>query len=406
MFCPKCGKKNKPDAKFCANCGAELRQPKDKPKQSVKQPVIGQKSGQHQDTELQSQVVEAKNEVQNDSVSRTKKIQATKRNAWIRWGVAIGVLVIAAGAAFFVYQNNQKSTPTPSNNSDYTATTSSDKSADSSSSASKSKVSKIDFPKSTVKGTIEDAFGEMSGTTSVYVSPTDSDEKVVSNDGAQRAASDIKLFIMITAYQQVSEGQLNLNDEYTLKNSDKVDGTGDIRNLSAGTKISIQKLIDYMMEDSDNTAANIVINELGGMSTVNKQIKKMGASNTKLERMLMDQTALKAGKDNYTSASDLGEALKKIYNHQMVSTKYDNAMLDILKQNKNRTKLPHDLPDDATVYNKTGEYDDYGVENDAAILGNTKGSFVVVVLSEDGQRDEQIDRMNSFGSVLYKGLLE
>lgn len=120
----------------------------------------------------------------------------------------------------------------------------------------------------------------------------------------------------------------------------------------------------------------------------------------------MDTDALKSGKDNYTSVTDLGETLKKIYNHQMISTKYDNAMLDVLKQNKNRTKLPHDLPDEATVYNKTGEFDDYGVENDAAIFGNTKGSFVIVVMSEDGQRNEQINQMNSFGSVMYKGLLE
>jgi beta-lactamase class A len=61
---------------------------------------------------------------------------------------------------------------------------------------------------------------------SVYVSPTDSTEEVVSNSKAQRAASNIKLFILITAYQQVNEGKLNLNDKYTLKDSDKVDGTG------------------------------------------------------------------------------------------------------------------------------------------------------------------------------------
>jgi beta-lactamase class A len=245
----------------------------------------------------------------------------------------------------------------------------------------------------------------MKGETSVYVSPTDSTEEVVSNSKAQRAASNIKLFILITAYQQVNEVKLNLNDKYTLKDSDKVDGTGEIRNMSSGSEISMQDLLEDMMEDSDNTAANIVIRQLGGMNKVNAQIKKIGAKDTKLERMLMDTDALKDGKDNYTSVADLGMVLKKIYNHQMVSTKYDNAMLDILKKNNNHTKLPHDLPEEATVYNKTGEFDDYGVENDAAIFGNNKGSFVIVVMSQDGSRDEQIKKMNSFGSVMYDGLL-
>jgi beta-lactamase class A len=68
---------------------------------------------------------------------------------------------------------------------------------------------------------------------------------------------------------------LNLNDKYTLKDSDKVNGTGEIRNMSSGTEISIQDLLEEMMEDSDNTAANIVIRQLGGMNKVNTQIKKL-----------------------------------------------------------------------------------------------------------------------------------
>lgn len=211
---------------------------------------------------------------------------------------------------------------------------------------------------------------------------------------------------MITAYQQIKDGELSLSDDYTLTDDDKVDGTGKLRGMASGTRISIKELIDYMMDDSDNTAANIMIRKLGGIAAVNHQIEKMGATDTKLERMLMDTDALKEGKDNYTSAKDLGTALKKIYNHQSVSRKYDDEMLTILKQNENHTKLPHDLPSDATVYNKTGEFGDYGVENDAAIFGNQKGAIVIVVMSQDGQHDEQINAMSSFGLVMYRGLLE
>lgn len=65
-------------------------------------------------------------------------------------------------------------------------------------------------------------------------------------------------------------------------------------------------------------------------------------------------------------------------------------MLSILVANNDHDKLPQNLPSTAKVYNKTGEYDDYGIQNDAAIIENTHGAFVVVVLSENGHRDEQI----------------
>lgn len=390
MFCQNCGSKNKQGAKFCSKCGTTLRTSQSQPVK-VDKPVV---------SEVQPQAetkVKTNSELQNEVGTRSEKPHGPK---WWMWAVPL-ILVVAIGGGFFIYKNNQSTTQPVSSSV-------ADKSSSSSSYSAPSKASKkstIDFPKSTIQGTIDDAFGDMKGETSVYVSPTDSTEEVVSNSKAQRAASNIKLFILITAYQQVNEGKLNLNDKYTLKDSDKVDGTGEIRNMSSGSEISMQDLLEDMMEDSDNTAANIVIRQLSGMDKVNAQIKKIGAKDTKLERMLMDTDALKDGKDNYTSVADLGMVLKKIYNHQMVSTKYDNAMLDILKKNNNHTKLPHDLPEEATVYNKTGEFDDYGVENDAAIFGNNKGSFVIVVMSQDGSRDEQIKKMNSFGSVMYDGLL-
>ncbi|MDD1388555.1 serine hydrolase [Pediococcus pentosaceus] len=390
MFCQNCGSKNKQGAKFCSKCGTTLRTSQSQPVK-VDKPVV---------SEVQPQAetkVKTNSELQNEVGTRSEKPHGPK---WWMWAVPL-ILVVAIGGGFFIYKNNQSTTQPVSSSV-------ADKSSSSSSYSAPSKASKkstIDFPKSTIQSTIDDAFGDMKGETSVYVSPTDSTEEVVSNSKAQRAASNIKLFILITAYQQVNEGKLNLNDKYTLKDSDKVDGTGEIRNMSSGSEISMQDLLEDMMEDSDNTAANIVIRQLGGMDKVNAQIKKIGAKDTKLERMLMDTDALKDGKDNYTSVADLGMVLKKIYNHQMVSTKYDNAMLDILKKNNNHTKLPHDLPEEATVYNKTGEFDDYGVENDAAIFGNNKGSFVIVVMSQDGSRDEQIKKMNSFGSVMYDGLL-
>lgn len=142
------------------------------------------------------------------------------------------------------------------------------------------------------------------------------------------------------------------------------------------------------------------------MRTVNHEIDKLGLTDTKLERHLMDTDALESGKDNYTSVTDVATVLKKIYNHQLVSTSADDAMLAVLQGNENHTKLPHDLPSSATVYNKTGEYSDYGVQNDAAIIKNSTGAFIVVVLSQDGKEQQQVTAMNELGLALYHTILQ
>ena len=119
----------------------------------------------------------------------------------------------------------------------------------------------------------------------------------------------------------------------------------------------------------------------------------------------MDTAALADGIDNETSAQDMGQTLKKLYNRELVSKTADDEMLNILANNQNHTKLPALLPSQAKVYNKTGEFGDYGVQNDAAIIANDKGAFVVVVLSQDGSEKQQVASMNQLGSALYRDIL-
>lgn len=185
MFCQNCGSKNKQGAKFCSKCGTTLRTSQSQPVK-VDKPVI---------SEVQPQAetkVKTNSELQNEVGTRSEKPHGPK---WWMWAVPL-ILVVLIGGGFFIYKNNQSTTQPVSSSV-------ADKSSSSSSYSAPSKASKkstIDFPKSTIQGTIDDAFGDMQGETSVYVSPTDSTEEVVSNSKAQRAASNIKLFILITAY--------------------------------------------------------------------------------------------------------------------------------------------------------------------------------------------------------------
>jgi len=246
------------------------------------------------------------------------------------------------------------------------------------------------------KGIVQQTMGKLSGQNSVYIQTTTGQTYQWHNQ-SQKAASDIKLFILATVYQQVAAGKLNLATTYTLKATDKVGGTGSLQGLATGSTFTIQELLHYMMTVSDNTATNIVIDEVGGISAVNQEIKRLGASQTVLRRKMMDQKALTAGRDNVTSVRDLGRLLMKLWHHRLISTTADTAMLKLMAANTNHTKLPKLLPSTRTVYNKTGEFDTYGVENDAAIFVQGQRAVVLVALSQGGQLSQQVPAMNQLG---------
>ncbi|WP_158682800.1 serine hydrolase [Lactobacillus sp. CBA3606] len=416
MFCKYCGTKNQAAARFCRNCGRPLSQvvpPKSQPAATGSSRVdVTTSQAQHSDSEAASAgPTSATSQARPTGTvpqPATPKRPPHQHHYWWLIIVIIVVVAIGGGAAYVVITQRKQSQVTTVAKKKTPAATKKETSQASQSTKkqSSSVATKSSFPKATIRQAINTSLSGLKGTTSVAVAATASSAKVVQNDQSQRAASLIKLFILITAYEQADSDQLNLDETYTLTANDKVGGTGTLQGLPTGSKLSYREILKRMMDESDNTAANIMIDKVGGISTVNAEIERLDLSKTQLERKMMDTDALADGKDNYTSVTDVATVLTKMYAGKLISPTADQAMLTIMRQNANHAKLPHDLPSAAIIYNKTGEYGDYGVQNDAAIIKNKHGAFVVVVLSQGGDEAAQVTAMNSLGTKLYQAILE
>lgn len=410
MFCKNCGTQNPENATFCQNCGQPLNNDSIAKMKIVNNEVICPHCGQINPDNaafckncglaLQNKPLAADNKKSRSQII-TKPVQGHHRGIYVSLIILIILLIGGGSFAYYEHMQTSKQFITTRNKK----VISQSKQSTNKTQQSVQKTNTDIFPTDQVKKIVTNDLSNLSGQNSAYVAPMNGDAVVIQDNRKQRAASLIKLFIMITAYQKVNDDQLNLNDRHTLIDDEKVAGTGDLQNMPDGSSLTYQDIMQRMIDDSDNTAANIMIDKLGGLTTVNDEIDSLGLSDTRLERKMLDSDALDAGKDNYTSVKDVGTILKKIYQKKLISAKYDQDMLDILSQNTNHTKLPHLLPNSVTVYNKTGEYSDYGVQNDAAIIKNTKGAFVVIVLSQNGFEQEQITTMNKLGLSLYQTIL-
>lgn len=138
---------------------------------------------------------------------------------------------------------------------------------------------------------------------------------------------------------------------------------------------SLGDLVRQMIQVSDNQATNQII-ELIGMSTLNEYFQAAGYPDTVLEREMLDTTAQRAGKENYTSVPDVMTFLQRLYEHQGEAPYV--AMLQIMMGQQVRTKIPAKLSAAIPVANKTGEL--AGVENDIGIVF-ADHPFAIAVLS-------------------------
>lgn len=406
-FCENCGNKLPEDAAFCENCGAPVPQDisniEKETIQEAPQPAEADNAAPELPPELPHEVFESAAE--ESAVPPNRRERKPKKKGK-RFLIAVILLALLAGGGYF-WQNQQKeaapktiasSEKTKPSTKKKTATTSSSEKTETSKEPPKGQLDKTKI------GQISDeTIGKLANETSVYVvDPRDRSNHYAKNGGLPiRAASVIKLYLMEAFYNEVAEGTILLEQPYVLKDVDKVGGTGVLQDYAEGTKLTYEKLVRHMMIDSDNTAGNIILNILGGPEHATELIKGRGYKQTRLERKFVDADALAAGQDNYTSAADVGELLAAIYQKKAVSPQYDQQMLDILKANKDHSKLPKNIDGDPIIYNKTGEYAEYGVQNDACIIEQGEQALIAVVLSQDGEETAQVHAMNQFGNKLY-----
>ena len=231
----------------------------------------------------------------------------------------------------------------------------------------------------------------------VYIAyPQKSQTPFMYNPRKMRSASMIKVFIMATAMEEVKDGVLSLNQPMIIEAHNKVGGAGILAGYATGTRLTLQEVMTDMIIHSDNTATNMMI-DLLGMDTINDYIHEKGYTDTILQRKMMDFN----GRENYTSARDLGNFFLNLYNLQVVNSTYDQLMLEILK-NQHDTECLNTACPDKVIAHKTGAlaglFDDGGI-----IFGGKNGDTVLIMMTENFTGEKiVIGRMKKFAQhIIY-----
>ncbi|MGG1658589.1 serine hydrolase [Brevibacillus sp. NRS-1366] len=219
-----------------------------------------------------------------------------------------------------------------------------------------------------LENTIQELAASVDGRVAVFIE-WDEGHVYLNEQESFPSASLIKIPIMIEALRQAQEGKTDLSSTFVIPSEERVGGMGVLAHLSSGIQISLGDLVSLMIAISDNTATNLVIHEVT-MEAVNQLAARLGCAQTVLARKMMDTLAVKMGRDNYTSARDIGLFLKEIVTGNTLDPFGKEAAFQMMRQQQFHTKLPasfiNQMPSDSIFAHKTGELP--GIEHDAGIL--------------------------------------
>ncbi len=194
------------------------------------------------------------------------------------------------------------------------------------------------------------------------------------------AASVIKIPVLIETFRQIQAGMLKKDQLYVLEEGDKLPSCGCLNRMHAGLNLTVQDLYNLMIILSDNTATNILIRLLGGTEEINGSLAKMGYQTCRVNRLLFDSEASDKGIENYVSGREIGDMLEKMYRGKMIDRKSSEEMLEIMKSQRLKNKIPFYFQGCVPIAHKTGEDD--GITHDVGIIFGSQ-PFILCCMSNE-----------------------
>ncbi len=237
---------------------------------------------------------------------------------------------------------------------------------------------------------------KFSGTVGVYAERLDTGAQLAYNaDEIFPAASVVKLPVLFELFRQVHRQRVTLGTRIALRDADKVIGSGVLKDLRAGARLTLYDLAFLMMCISDNTAANIVTDYVG-IANVNRTLKRLGLRESRVTgKILIDQTQhtdtpTGKGERAPTTPREMARLLQVIEARQYLGAECSRQVVEILKRVDTASTIARGLPYDElrpaegeprlVVAHKTGSL--RGVRNNVGLVYTPTFTYVIALLSQ------------------------
>lgn len=230
----------------------------------------------------------------------------------------------------------------------------------------------------------------------VVVFDPSSDQTVsMDPDGRFLAASLNKLPVLMTLYRSAAAGEVDLNDEISMRASDvQAYGTGSLYTKPIGYTMTLRECAEYLIKESDNTAWKMLDRYLG-RDVIRSELYSAGARSTEYWM------------PNTTTPNDVLVMLEKISDPSYTTPGLSDEMLDVMTNTVFEDRLPQSLPNDARVSHKIGSYG--ATFGDAGIVfphGSKDDAYYIVVLVDETGEGTARAAMREMSRAAYRTIAD
>lgn len=195
----------------------------------------------------------------------------------------------------------------------------------------------------------------------------------LNSDKIYATASIIKIPVLIELFRSIEKNELSLADKMPLTEFYRTEGSGSLQFKAANSEYSIDTLARMMITESDNSATNMLMAQLGSMTDINSALRQWGLKHTYVQTWLPDYAGT-----NHSTARDMATILYNIDNPEFLSTSSREKIFDYMGHVHNNRLIAAGLPAGAEFLHKTGDIGK--MLGDAGIVYAPNGKKYIVVI--------------------------
>lgn len=208
----------------------------------------------------------------------------------------------------------------------------------------------------------------------------------INSDKVFPSASIIKIpiaFELIRLVDRTSgtKNPISLTDKRMFSDEFRTSGSGDLQYTKAGVYYSLDHLANIMIANSDNSATNMLLYEIGGMDGFNRSMRNLGLKVTSMGEWLPDLDG-----HNKTTAREISKILYNIDNPNYINPKYKNILKEYLGNTRNIHLIKEKLPSDVMVLHKTGDIGTM-LGDSGIVYANDGKKYIVTIMTKRPYND-------------------